>query len=335
MKHIILISLSLMLIACSNGKETQNTVTVYVSEDQVFSEPILKDFEKETGIKVHAVYDTEESKGTGVMNRLLAEKNNPQADLYWANEPIRAEVLRHKEILAPYKSPNAKGIPSLFVGKESYWTGFSARVRLFVVNDHSDKKPGSVLDYADPDFKGKGVIANPLFGTTTSHIAALFTFWGDTKTKTFLEQLKANNTAISTSNGESADFVSAGQYAFSLVDSDDAVSRLKQHAAISFVYPDQKKEETGVFVVPNAVMLIHGAPHQAAAKKLIDYLLSKETEHKLAFADCAQIPLHPGVAMPKDLKPIDQIKVMPVDYSKVAKKLLEIQPWLKTWMTAR
>ncbi len=335
MKNIILFSLSLMLLSCSNTNDAQDTVTVYVSEDQVFSEPILKDFEKETGIRVNAVYDTEESKGTGVMNRLLAEKNNPQADIYWANEPIRAEVLRHKEILAPYKSPNAKGIPALFVGKESYWTGFSARVRLFVVDKHSDKKPSSILDYTDPDFKGKGVIANPLFGTTTSHIAALFTLWGNTKTKTFLEQLKANNIAISTSNGESADFVAAGQYAFSLVDSDDAVSRLKQHAAISFIYPDQGKDGIGAFVVPNAVMLIRSAPHQKTAKKLIDYLLSKETEQKLAFADCAQIPLHQGVAMSKDLKPIDQIKVMQIDYSKVAKKLIEIQPWLKIWMTAR
>jgi iron(III) transport system substrate-binding protein len=53
-------------------------VIVYVSHDQVFSEPILKDFEKETGIKVRAVYDTEETKSTGAMNRLIAEKNNPR-----------------------------------------------------------------------------------------------------------------------------------------------------------------------------------------------------------------------------------------------------------------
>ena len=212
-------------------------------------------------------------------------------------------------------------------------TGFSARVRLFVVNKYSDKKPVSILDYTDPDFKGKGVIANPLFGTTTSHIAALFILWGDAKAKTFLEKLKANHTAISTSNGESADFVADGQYSFSLVDSDDAVSRLKQKAEISLVYPDQKKNDIGLFVVPNAVMMIRGAPHRETAKKLIDYLLRKETEEKLAFADCAQIPLHQGAAMPKELKTIDQIKVMQVDYSKVAKKLLEIQPWLKTWMT--
>ena len=33
-----------------------------------------------------AVFDTEEAKSTGVMNRLLAEKNNPQAEVYWSNE---------------------------------------------------------------------------------------------------------------------------------------------------------------------------------------------------------------------------------------------------------
>ena len=80
------------------------TVVVYVSHDQVFSEPILKDFEKETGIKVRAVYDTEETKSTGTMNRLIAEKSNPQADVYWANEPVRAEVLRQQAIAAPYLS---------------------------------------------------------------------------------------------------------------------------------------------------------------------------------------------------------------------------------------
>ena len=94
--------LSLMLLQAAIGAES--TVVVYVSEDQVFSEPILKDFERDTGIRVKAVYDTEETKGTGVMNRLIAEKNNPQADVYWANEPIRAEVLKQRAISAAYRS---------------------------------------------------------------------------------------------------------------------------------------------------------------------------------------------------------------------------------------
>ncbi len=317
-------------MGCSDSK--QKSVTIYVSEDQVFSQPLLKDFEKETGVRVDAIYDTEESKSTGVMNRLIAQKSNPQADVYWANEPIRAEVLRQKGILSPYQSPNAKGIPSIFQEKNHYWTGFSARIRVLVVNKSIKDEPTSILDYTNPKFKGESVIANPLFGTTTAHISALFSVWGKEKTEKFLKQLKENKTAISTGNGESADFVADNSYAFSLVDSDDAISRLRQGREIKIVYPDQKDGEVGVFVVPNAVMMIKNAPHPKMAKKLIDYLLSKKSEEKLAFADCAQIPLHHGVAMPKELKPIDQIKVMKVDYARVAKEMMEIQEYLKRFL---
>ncbi len=326
----ILFIISLLFIGC--GDNSKGSVTIYVSEDQVFSEPLLKDFEKETGIKVNAVYDTEESKSTGVMNRLIAEKNNPQADLYWANEPIRAEVLRQKGILTPYQSPNAKGIPQTFQEKNHYWTGFSARVRVIVANNKLKDKPSSILDYINPKYKDKSVIANPLFGTTTAHISALFSVWGEKKTKEFLKNLKANKTAISTSNGESADFVATNTYSFSLVDSDDAVSRLKQKKDITIIYPDQKADEVGAFVVPNAVMLIANSPHPKVAKKLMDYLLSKKSEKKLAFADCAQIPLHSEVDMPKTLKPINEIKVMKVDYAKVAEEMMQIQGYLKEWL---
>lgn len=308
------------------------TVIVYVSEDQVFSEPVLKDFEKETGIKVRAVYDTEEAKSTGAMNRLIAEKDNPQADVYWANEPIRAEVLKQKGISAPYISPNAKDIPPVFKDPRGYWTGFSARARVLVVNNSVKDRPGTILAYTDPRWKGRSVVANPLFGTTTAEIAALFTIWSDEQAREFMAAMKRNHVAISSSNGESADFVAAGQYDFSLVDSDDAVNRMRQGRPITMVYPDQEENGIGCFIVPNATVLIRGGPHPEAARRLIDYLLSRETERKLAFADCAQIPLHPGVQTPSELKPLNEIRVMQVNYAEVAGKMVEIQPFLKSWM---
>ncbi len=321
------------LASCqSSGPQDQNRmVVVYVSEDQVFSEPILRDFEKETGIKVKSVYDTEEAKSTGVMNRLIAEKNNPQADVYWANEPIRAEILKQKGISASYESPKAKEIPPAFKDPEGYWTGFSARARVLIVNSKVNHTLDTIEAYTDPNWKGRSVIANPLFGTTTAHMAALFTIWGDEKAREFMKAMKANQVAISTSNGESADFVASGEYAFSLVDSDDAINRMRQGRPVKMVYPDQGKEGLGCFIVPNAAVLIKGAPHPEEARRLMDYLLSKETERKLAFADCAQIPLHPGVAMPPELKPIDEIRIMQVDYARVAQKMVEIQPFLKEW----
>ena len=329
---VLLFGLLFLIAACGKKQTRAKTVTVYVSEDQVFSEPILKDFEKQTGIKVKAIYDTEEAKSTGTMNRLIAEKDNPQADVYWANEPIRAEVLKQKGISASYISPNAKDIPAVFKDPDGYWTGFSARARVLIVNNKVKEKPTSISAYLDPRWKGKAVIANPLFGTTTSEIAALFTLWGDEQAKAFMMGLKKNKVAVSTSNGESADFVAAGQYDFSLVDSDDGVNRMRQGKPVSIVYPDQGPNGIGCFIVPNAVVLIKGAPHPQLAKKVIDFLLSPQTESKLAFADCAQIPLHPGVKMPEELKSIDQIKVMQVNYAKVAKKMIEIQPFLKSWM---
>jgi iron(III) transport system substrate-binding protein len=328
---VVVAAAALVLWRCNPGTQGP-TVVVYVSHDQVFSEPILKDFEKETGIKVRAVYDTEETKSTGAMNRLIAEKNNPQADVYWANEPVRAEVLRQQGIAAQYLSPNAEGISASFKDPNGYWTGFAARARVLIVNNKAAARPDSVLAYTDPSWRGRAVIANPLFGTTTTQIAALFALWGDERGRTFMNALQANGTKLSPSNGDSADLVARGEFEFSLVDTDDVVNRVRQHQPVELVYPDQGADGIGCFLVPNAVVLIAGGPHPDMARKLIDYLLSNEVEAKLARSDAAQIPLHPGVEAPPELRPIDKLKTMQVNYAEIAAKLQAIQPFLKRWV---
>ncbi len=320
------------MAGCSGKQATSSgTVVAYVSEDQVFSEPLLRDFEASTGIKVKAVFDTEEAKSTGVMNRLLAEKANPQADVYWANEPIRAEVLKQQGISEPYVSPAAAGIPSAFKDPQGHWTGFSARARLMVVRKDLKEKPDSVLAYTDPRFKAQGVIANPLFGTTTAEIAALFTIWGDPRGQAFMNAMHDNGVRISTSNGESADFVASGEAEFSLVDSDDGFNRLKQGKPIEIVFPDQAQDGIGCMVVPNALLLIRGGPNRENARKLIDFLLLPESERKLAFSDAAQIPLHSGVETPAHVPHIENLKTMALNYADVARKMQEIQPFLEKW----
>ena len=56
-------------------------------------------------------------------------------------------------------------------------------------------------------------------------------------------------------------------------------------------------------------------------KKLIDYLLSQETESKLAFADGAQIPLRDDVKRPAHVTSYQQVKSMDVDFEEVAQKI--------------
>ncbi len=326
---ILLVALSILFFACSDKPKKE--LVVYVSEDQVFSEPILKDFEKKTGIHVRALYDTEESKSTGVLNKLIAEKENPQADVYWANEPIRAELLRQRGILAKYHSKNAEGIEGTFKDSEGYWCGFSARARVFIVQKSLQDTPVKIEDYLLKKYHAKTVIANPLFGSTTAQIAALYTVWGEKKAQKFMNGLKTNGVKLATSNGESADFVAEGRYLFSLVDSDDAISRIRAKEQVKILYPNQAKEDIGCFIIPNVVMLIKGAKHSKSAKKLIDYLLSPQVEERLAKADCGQIPLHKGLKHLGDVPDIASLHVMHVEYKKVAQKMQEIEPFLKEW----
>src|SRR5437762_1235658 len=331
-KQIGLVLILLLAVGLNSCRSTSSkAVVVYVSEDQVFSEPILRDFERESGVRVKPVFDTEEAKSTGVMKQLIAEKDNQQADVYWANEPVRADALKQRGVSTAYVSPSAEGIPDQFKDTDHYWTGFSARARLLLVNARSTIKPASVMAYTDPSANGRAAIANPLFGTTTDYVAALFSIWGDERARTFMNDMKKNGVKITTSNGESTDLVAAGKVDFSLVDSDDAVNTKKQGKPVEMIYPDQDSNGIGVLILPNAVALIKGGPHPENGKKLIDYLLSKETERKLAFADCAQIPLHSGVDTPPEVRRIEEIRAMRVQYVDLARKMEEIQPFLKEW----
>ena len=316
-------------ISCNNHN---NEVVVYTSVDQVFSEPILKDFEKETGIKVKAVYDTEETKSTGVLNRLISEKNNTQCDLFWSGDPIRSNVLKNKGILLAYKPELAKDIKNVYKDPQGYWIGFSARARVLIYNKTllaEEDVPKSIFDLTNHKYNSKVTIANPLFGTTTFHIAAIFSTFGDSIAKAFLADLKTNNIIIATSNGDVKKRVMQGEAYCGITDTDDAFEAMKEDNNIGIVFLDQDK--IGSLIIPNTVSLLKNSPNTENAKILMDYLLSKNTEAKLAIS-CAQMPLHKGVETPDGVPSLDNIKAMNIDYEKTAQKLQEIQNYLKEWV---
>ncbi|HEX6623090.1 MAG TPA: extracellular solute-binding protein, partial [Pyrinomonadaceae bacterium] len=210
-------------------------VTVYVSTDRVFSEPVLRAYEQRTGVKVNAVYDTEETKSTGLANKLLAEKNRPQADVFWSNEPVRTLVLKKNGVLAPYKSANAEGIPATFKDPEGYWTGFSARSRVIVFNTNlvkSEEAPKSVFDLTDPRWKGQVAVADPRFGSTSFHVAALYAEVGDERAEEFFRGLKSNGVKIVPGNSVVRDMVARGEVKVGLTDTDDVNVALEDNQPV-------------------------------------------------------------------------------------------------------
>jgi len=321
--------ITLFLFACTN--KNKNEVVVYTSVDQVFSEPVLKKFEQQTGIKVKPVFDTEETKSTGVLNRLIAEKNNPQCDVFWSGDPMRADVLKQRGITETYRSPAASGINEVFIDKDYNWIGFSSRARVLLVNTNLVKAgdvPSSILDLTKKKYKGRFTIANPLFGTTSFHIAAIFTELGDDKAKQFLEDLKRNGVIIASSNGDVKKKVATGEVQMGLTDTDDANEALKEGTPVKAIFLDQNS--FGNLIVPNTVSLIKSSPNNENGKKVIDFLLSVETEKMLA-ESCAQMPLHKGVAVPSTVPSLDNIAPMKVNYAEVAQKSEQTKEYLQQW----
>jgi len=335
-KGIVLGSLflvSLLSLPACNRKVT-NSVVVYTSVDDVFARPIAQRFEQQTGVTVQLVPDTEETKSTGLLNRLIAEKQRPQADVFWSGDPVRTAILKAKGVSAPYRSPHAEGLPEQFSDPDGHWTGFSARARVLIYNRNlvpAGQEPQSVMDLLAPRFKDRACIANPLFGTTSMHAAALFAVLGEEKAQAFFAGFTANGGKMLSSNGEVRRRVAAGEFAVGITDTDDVnVARL-EGKPVGLVYPDA--DGMGTLIIPNCVMLIAGSPHPDTARQFIDYLLQPESEKALAESEAAQMPLRPGVSAPATVATVQSLKPMAVNYAALAGLLETLSKgYLKEWV---
>ena len=162
---LVLILTTPFLLGCERAD-----VVIYSALDQVHSEPLIKKFERDTGLTVRARYDQEAVKTVGLVNALVSEADNPKCDVFWNNELVHTIRLKNKGLLAPYVSPSAEGIPDKWKDEEGYWTGFAARARVLILNTDVAKKvepdvakwPTSTMDLLDPKWKGKIVSDDPL-----------------------------------------------------------------------------------------------------------------------------------------------------------------------------
>jgi len=312
----------ILLLVLGCDREATKEVVIYTSVDQIFSEPILSDFEKDTGIKVKAVYDVEASKTVGLVNRLLAEKGHPRCDVFWNSEVGRTIFLKQKGLFTPYTSPSAKDISLQFKDKDGYWTGFAARARVLVYNTNLLKEsdlPKSIFELTEQQWKEKVALGYPVFGTTATHMAALYAILGQKKTEKFLKDLKANEVVIVNGNSVVRDMVVEGQLPIGFTDTDDVNVAIQAGKPVKMIYPD--RDGLGTLLIPNTVALIKDSPHPEEGKKLIDYLLSREVESKLAFCESAQMPVRDGVKTPPHVPAFSSIKAMKVDYYDIARNI--------------
>jgi iron(III) transport system substrate-binding protein len=123
------IVLAFASVGCSSSEPG---VVLYVSADDHVARQVVQAFERETGIRVDTVSDTEQTKTTGLANRLRAERNNPQADVFWSSEIFNTINLAEEGVLEVYVPRTATDWPSGFRDPQHRWYGFAARARVIV-----------------------------------------------------------------------------------------------------------------------------------------------------------------------------------------------------------
>jgi len=233
---------------------SSNKVVVYTSQDQVYAEPILKEFERQTGIRVAAVYDSEAVKTVGLANRLLAEKSHPQCDVFWSNEELRTRQL------------NARGL----FRETNAWVAVGYRSRRIAINTNRlglIDAPKALVELTNRVWHGKVALAYPLFGTTAAHFLALRDAWGIEGWERWCRALAANQPFVVDGNSVAAKLVARGEAWIALTDSDDIAAEQREGAPIAALPINSE-----TLLIPNTMAVVRHAPHPAAAQRLLDYL---------------------------------------------------------------
>jgi iron(III) transport system substrate-binding protein len=247
-------------------------VVVYCAQDQTYAEPILREFERETGIRVKAVYDSEAVKTVGLANRLLAERDHPRCDVFWGNEEMRTRQL---ERLHVWRDPGP-------------FTSFGARARCLVINTNQVPAelppPDSLLALTNVLWRGRVAIAFPQFGTTATHFHVLRQVWGDERWQAWCRGLLANEVRVLDGNSTVVRMVGRGEAWIGLTDTDDVVAGQRDGLPVQRgpVLPG-----TSLFI-PNTVGIVRGAPHPGNAQQLADYLGQPATVKRLLEAGAIQ-----------------------------------------------
>jgi iron(III) transport system substrate-binding protein len=266
MKAPALLSVALAFMAAllgGCGGPRESTVIVYCAQDQVFAEPLLAEFTRQTGIKARAVFDSEAVKTVGLANRLLAEKDHPQCDVFWGNEELRTRQLAVQGV---FRAING-------------FTTFGFRSRRIVINTNKvslAEAPRTLAELTNATWRGKVALAYPMFGTTATHFLALRQRWGDAAWQAWCRALQGNQPFLVDGNSVVVKLVGQGEAWVGLTDSDDIAGGVREGlplAAMS-VTPE-------MLLIANTVAVVRGAPHAAEAEQMYQFLQRPEVADRL------------------------------------------------------
>jgi len=301
---VIAIAIGVLLLALPAAcTRDAPTVVAYTAVDEHAARPVFALFTERTGITVMALYDSEVTKTTGLVQRLRRERADPRADLFWSNEAVQASRLASEGVLRDGRD----GLRP---------TMLRARVLVYdPARTSADELPHDWWQLSDPRFRGRVAMADPRFGTTATHLAAMHamavTQGEPRRFDDWCDALAANGVQVLTSgNAGVVRAVASGEADFGMTDTDDvaAINATLGSRALAMValrHGDQPGQ--GPWLMPGLAGVVAGAPHAALAERLLEFLASDEAQQVMA----AAAPGFHAVADAKEVGLVDGLVIDP------------------------
>lgn len=254
--------------------QADKTINVYTALEDDQIAVYLPLFEKEhPDIKVNIVRDS-----TGVVTaKLLAEKDNPQADAVWGLAATSLLVADQQGMLEPYAPAGLDRILPEFRDSKNppHWVGIDTYFSVFCVNTVELNKrnlpmPTSWADLTKPDYKGQIVMSNPASsGTGFLSVATLLQMKGEAEGWKYLDALHENIAQYMHSGSKPCRTAGAGEYVIGISFDFRAIRQKNDGEPIEAVFPS---EGSGWEVEANALM--KKAQIKDAAKTFLDWAIS-------------------------------------------------------------
>ena len=293
---LFVLFVSVLFSGCSGSRD--DVVVVYTSQDQLYSSKVLAEFTRETGIEVLPLYDSESVKTTGLVNRLVAERQRPRCDVFWSNEELMVHRLAQKGIV-----------------REQDISTFGYRTRRMVVNTNLVGKvdlPNSLSELTESKWRGRIAMAYPLYGTTVTHLMSLRAAWGEEAWRRWCQALLANDTMVLDGNSAVVRLVGQGQAAIGLTDSDDIAVGIRNGL------PIRQLEIVDDFpVIQNSAVIVPGGPNPENGEALIEFLGKAKTVNRLVSLGALE-----GAELREVNRPV-------IDWSEVLSGADEAYQWLE------
>lgn len=325
MKKIFLsIMLAITLLGCGSSKD--DSIIVYTNSGSNGRSEFLKEYAKENGFYVDVVT----AGGTDITNRLLAEKNNPIADIVFGLNNMEYEKLKKENILKKFTPSWSKDLPEGLSDDEGYYNAVTVTPLLAVYNPEVIKEEDAPKDWTDiatnPKFKDKYFLFNTNGGTGKAVMASVVSRYKDTNGELnisaegwdMIRQLYANGYV---ERGEEDWFgnLMSGKRPILMLWGSGALEREKANNFKLGIM----KPEIGVPFVVEQVALVNKENNQEQVEKFAEWLGSPEVQTKWA-EKFGTAPAHPKALenAPVEVKQlVESVKIQKMDWKFISENI--------------